>query len=102
MLRGLSPKLAGLVVRVPFVRAVTEPVPAQIVAAAVMIGWHLPALYDATLQSESLHVVEHLTFIAAGLVLYWPTLEATSHKARWKSRPAPSLPSLRAAHLPQA
>src|SRR5713226_3435632 len=43
MLLGLSPKMAGQLARVPFVRAVTEPVPAQVAAAAVMIRWHLPA-----------------------------------------------------------
>src|SRR5216683_4405415 len=84
MLLGLSPKMAGLVVRVFIDRAVTEPVPAQVVAAAVMIRWHLPALYGATLRSESLHVVEHLTFIAGGLVLYWPIVEATWAQATWK------------------
>src|SRR5216683_473048 len=101
MLLGLSPKMAALVVRVPFVRAVTEPVPAQIVAAAVMIGWHLPALYDATLQSESLHVVEHVTFIAAGLVLYWPVLEATSAQTRWQLSPVMKLLYMLVATLPQ-
>jgi len=101
ILRGLSPKMAGQVARLPFVRAVTEPVPAQIVAAVVMIGWHLPVLYDATLHSESLHVVEHLTFIAAGLVLYWPILEATSAQARWQLSPALKLLYMLAATLPQ-
>jgi len=101
MLLGLSPKMAGQVARVPFVRGVTEPVPAQVAAAAVMIGWHLPALYDATLHSESLHVVEHLTFIAAGLVMYWPMLEATSAQARWRLSPALKLVYMLAATLPQ-
>lgn len=32
--------------------------------------WHLPALYDATLQNESIHVFEHLTFVATA-VLFW-------------------------------
>ncbi len=101
MILGLSPKMAALVVRVPFVRAVTEPIPAQVAAAAVMIGWHLPALYDATLHSESLHVLEHLTFIAAGLVLYWPILEATSAQAHWELSPAMKLLYMLAATLPQ-
>ena len=101
MLLGLWPKMAGLAARVPLVKAVTEPVPAQVVAAAVMIGWHLPALYDATLHSESLHIFEHLTFIAAGLVLYWPILEATSAQARWQLSPALKLLYMLAATLPQ-
>ena len=101
MLLGLSPRMAGQVAGVPPIRAVTEPIPAQVIAAAVMIGWHLPALYDATLHSESLHVVEHLMFIAAGLVLYWPVLEATSAQARWHLSPALKLLYMLAATLPQ-
>jgi cytochrome c oxidase assembly factor CtaG len=101
MLLGLSPKMAGILARFPFVRAITEPIPAQVIAAAVMIGWHLPALYDATLHSESLHVVEHLMFIGSGLVLYWPMLEATSAQARWRLSPGLKLLYMLAATLPQ-
>ncbi len=101
MLLGLSPRMAGLLSRVPLVRAITEPIPAQVVAAGVMIAWHLPALYDATLRSESLHVVEHLMFIGAGLVLYWPMLEATSAHARWQMSPGIKLLYMLAATLPQ-
>src|SRR5229473_6622094 len=101
MLLGLSPKMAGLLSRIPLVGAITEPIPAQVVAAGVMIAWHLPPLYDATLHSESLHVVEHLTFIAAGLVMYWPMLEATSAQARWRLSPALKLLYMLAATLPQ-
>src|SRR5260370_17417321 len=70
MLLGLSPKMAGLLSRIPLVRAITEPIPAQVVAAGVMIAWHLPPLYDATLRPEPLHLLEHLMFIAAGPVPY--------------------------------
>jgi cytochrome c oxidase assembly factor CtaG len=101
MLLGLSPGMAGLLVRFPFVRAITEPIPAQVVAAGVMIAWHLPPLYDATLRSESLHVVEHLMFIGAGLVLYWPMLEVTSAYARWQMSPGVKLLYMLAATLPQ-
>jgi putative membrane protein len=101
MLLGLSRRMAGLLAGLPFVRAITEPVPAQVVAAGVMIAWHLPALYDATLRSESLHVVEHLMFIGAGLILYWPMLEATSASARWQMSPGIKLLYVLAATLPQ-
>ena len=101
MLLGLSPKMAGQLARIPFVRAITEPIPAQVIAAAVMIGWHLPVLYDATLNAESLHVVEHLMFIGAGLVLFWPMLEATSAQASWKLSAGLKLLYMLAATLPQ-
>jgi putative membrane protein len=101
MLLGLSPQMVARLVRVPGVHALTEPVPAQVIAALVMVVWHLPALYDATLSFEPLHVVEHVTFIAAGLVLYWPMLAATSAHARWQLSPGVKLLYMLLATLPQ-
>jgi len=78
LLLGLSPRMARALASIPGVRPLTEPIPAQVLAAAVMVFWHLPAPYDWTLRSEGLHVVEHLTFIAAGVIFWWPALTATS------------------------
>jgi putative membrane protein len=41
--------------------------------AAVSIGWHVPALYDAALAHAWLHELQHLSFLAAG-VLLWSAL----------------------------
>lgn len=101
MLLGLSGEMVARLVRVPGVRGVTEPVPAQLIAGLVMIAWHVPPLYEATLHSESLHVVEHLMFIAAGAAMYWPILEATSAQARWPLSPGAKLVYMLVATLPQ-
>jgi cytochrome c oxidase assembly factor CtaG len=101
MLLGLSPQMIDKVVRVPGVRAITEPVPAQLIAGLVMIGWHLPPLYDATLYNGALHVVEHVMFIASGLVMYWPMLEATSAHSRWRLSSGAKLLYMLVATLPQ-
>jgi putative membrane protein len=101
LLLGLSPGMVARIVRVPGMRAITEPVPAQIIAGVVMIGWHVPVLYDATLYSEPLHITEHLMFIAAGVVLYWPMLQATSAHARWQMSPGAKLLYMLVATLPQ-
>lgn len=101
LLLGLSPQMVGRLVRVPGVRTVTEPVPAQVIAGLVMVVWHLPALFDATLHSEPLHIVEHLTFIASGVVLYWPIISATSAHARWQMSPVAKLLYMLVATLPQ-
>ena len=101
MLLGLSPDMVARLVRIPGVRTITEPVPAQVIAGVVMILWHLPRLYDATLYSEALHITEHLTFIAAGVVLYWPMLQATSAYARWQMSPGIKLLYMLMATLPQ-
>jgi putative membrane protein len=101
MLLGLSSQMAGRIVRVPGVRAVTEPVPALVIAGLVMIVWHFPTFYDATLYSGSLHVLEHLMFIAAGFLMYWPIIEATSAHARWRMSPGAELLYMLVATLPQ-
>jgi len=101
LLLGLSPSMVGRLVRVPGIRALTEPIPAQLIAGVVMIAWHVPVLYDATLYSEPLHVAEHLTFIAAGLLLYWPILRATSAYAKWQMSPGVRLLYILVATLPQ-
>jgi len=34
--------------------------------------WHIPALYDATLTNEGIHILEHVTFIVFGVINWWP------------------------------
>jgi putative membrane protein len=101
MLLGLSPKMVARLVRVAGVQAITEPIPAQVIAGLVMIVWHVPPLYDATLYSGWLHVLEHVMFTAAGLAMYWPMLEATSSHARWRLSPGAKLLYMLVATLPQ-
>jgi putative membrane protein len=101
MLLGLSRQMVARIVRIPGVRPLMEPVPAQVISAVIMIGWHVPALYDATLRNEALHVLEHVMFVASGLFLYWPILDATSSHARWQMSPGARLVYMLLATLPQ-
>ncbi|MGI9060814.1 MAG: cytochrome c oxidase assembly protein [Ktedonobacteraceae bacterium] len=34
--------------------------------------WHAPPLYNATLENQSIHILEHLTFIVFGVLNWWP------------------------------
>ncbi len=36
--------------------------------------WHLPVLYEAALESETIHVVEHLCFIVSAVIFWYPTI----------------------------
>lgn len=101
MLLGLSADMVGRLVRIPGVRAATEPIPAQVIAGLLMVGWHLPPLYDATLYNPGLHVLEHLLFISSGLVMYWPMLEATSLHSHWQLSSGAKLVYMLIATLPQ-
>src|SRR5579875_989475 len=39
--------------------------------------WHAPPLYDATLSNDTIHIIEHLTFIGFGLLFWAPILSPT-------------------------
>ncbi|GAC1338845.1 MAG: cytochrome c oxidase assembly protein [Candidatus Dormibacteria bacterium] len=49
--------------------------PATVLFNAVLLIWHFPPFYDATLTTEAIHVFEHITFIAVGLVFWWPIID---------------------------
>ena len=42
--------------------------------AIVLWGWHLPLFYNAALENENIHILEHLMMLAAGMMFFWPTL----------------------------
>jgi cytochrome c oxidase assembly factor CtaG len=48
-------------------------------AIAIWLGtmyvWHIPALYDAAAEQPLLHVLEHASFFAAGIALWWPLIQ---------------------------
>ena len=55
-------------------RAVTAPLPALVVFAAVILLTHLPPFYDAALRHPLVHDGEHALYIGAGLVMWSPLL----------------------------
>ena len=57
-----------------FDRLRVSPLAANIVFNVVLAVWHLPLLYEATLRNEPLHVLKHLSFLAAGALFWWPIL----------------------------
>ena len=52
-------------------RAGTHPVAVFVVFVGDLWVWHAPALYELTLHSEAIHVLEHLSFIATAVVFWW-------------------------------
>src|SRR5436305_13346795 len=40
-------------------RALAQPVPAWILFNAILVAWHVPAAYNATLTSNGIHELEH-------------------------------------------
>lgn len=58
-----------------FDRIRVAPLASIIIFNIVLAVWHLPFLYDATLRNEPLHVLEHLSFLATGILFWWPIIQ---------------------------
>jgi cytochrome c oxidase assembly factor CtaG len=55
-------------------RLLTTPLIAFASFNLVFMVWHLPLLYEATLHNEGIHIIEHLLFMATGVLNWWPIL----------------------------
>jgi putative membrane protein len=84
-LRAAFPAVRGRLLAVLHSRVVTVlsfPLLAWILFAAVNWGWHFSALYDQALETPWLHDLQHLTFLGAALLFWWPVVGADP--ARWR------------------
>jgi cytochrome c oxidase assembly factor CtaG len=82
-LRALAPTRRNVVSRaVARTRWLTAPVSALAFFSAVVILTHLPVFYDATLRHAGLHELEHALYLAAGLVMFSPLVDADPAPAR--------------------
>jgi len=77
---GLTPAMTAALGRRAPVRVATHPLvalPAWLVAYAV---WHVPAVYDEALRTHALLHLEHLTYFATGILLWWPVVHDEPHR----------------------
>ena len=74
-------------------RALTRLPVAWLVYALVLWLWHLPVAYDAALTIGWLHDLEHVSFVAAAVVFWWPVIAPAPRVA------APPSPVARVVYL---
>ena len=53
-------------------KRLTRPVACFLIFNIVIAGWHVPALYNAAMDNHNIHILEHLMFMAAAVLMWWP------------------------------
>lgn len=54
--------------------ALTRPIVAGFISTVIIVLWHVPDVYNAALRHQSLHMIQHVAFLVAGLLAAWPVL----------------------------
>jgi len=65
-----------------FGRWATRPLAAGVLFSAPITLWHFPQFYEAALEHHPLHIVQHLVFLATGVLMWWPVLSPTPELPR--------------------
>jgi putative membrane protein len=64
-------------------RWLTKPAHCFAIFNVVLAGWHLPPVYNLAMTYHAVHILQHLMFIGAAVLMWWPILS-----------PLPELPRL--------
>jgi putative membrane protein len=63
-------------------RLLGTPAVSFIAFSVVLLVWHVPALFDATLRSEPLHILEHTLFFTTALMFWKQVIDSPPLHAR--------------------
>jgi putative membrane protein len=63
-------------------QVLTSPVSAWVQFTIVFWIWHASWLYEAALQNEVIHILEHVLFLATGILFWWVLFQPTEQKHR--------------------
>lgn len=77
---GIPPAIAIDVAQPRVVRILTLPPIALGLWLGTYYVWHLPSPYDAALEHSGLLHLEHLCYVVAGALLWWPVLQDVPHR----------------------
>jgi putative membrane protein len=68
--KGLGQSSKEAFVQRPW-RFITRPFAAWLIHAAALWLWHLPQLFQATLENEWIHAAQHVSFFGSALLFWW-------------------------------
>src|SRR6476661_9460305 len=65
--------------------ALVHPLVALILSSVILWSWHVPALYQLALRVPAIHLIEHASFFAGGLLFWFPVVQPWPSRPRWPS-----------------
>ena len=74
---ALSWKLVG-----PIARWVTQPIRCFAIFNIVIAAWHLPPMYNLAMRYHPVHIAQHLMFLVAAVLMWWPILSPLAELPR--------------------
>ncbi|HEY7692054.1 MAG TPA: cytochrome c oxidase assembly protein [Gaiellaceae bacterium] len=63
-------------------RELARPLPAFVLFNLNLLVWHVPALYDATLDNAAVHDLEHALFLLTGLLFWGQVIDSPPFRSR--------------------
>ena len=63
--------------------ALTHPLVTLLLSSVVFWGWHSPTFFQLALRVPAIHVLEHASFFAAGLLFWYPVVQPWPSQSRW-------------------
>lgn len=81
LIAGTPGWLLGPLLRRPAIRGVacrlTRPLVAGGLFTVVLLSWHTVPLYDLMMRDHNVHILTHLMFMVAAVIMWWPVMSQT-------------------------
>ncbi len=102
LVRGLPERTVDWLVHspaAPVIGTLVQPILAASVYFAILVFWHVPLLLDYSLKNPPIYVLQHLSFLAVGLMFWWAVV-IHREGARWNLSPLGEVAYLTCGALP--
>ena len=63
--------------------ALAHPAICWLGAAITLVAWHIPAVFALGLRSQMWHGIEQVSFLASGLLFWWPVVQPWRSASKW-------------------
>ncbi len=63
--------------------ALTHPLICWLGAAGTLVAWHIPGVFVLGLRSQNWHGLEQASFLATGLLFWWPVVQPLPTSLKW-------------------